>query len=44
MPDINRHADLELASSESDEQAYDEMQECIEECLNCHAVCKLALA
>ena len=43
MPDINRHADLELASSQSDDQAYDELQECIEECLNCHAVCTMTL-
>ena len=27
----------------SDEQTHDEMQECIEECLNCHAVCTMTL-
>jgi hypothetical protein len=26
-----------------DEQAHDDMQECIEECLNCHAVCTMTL-
>jgi hypothetical protein len=27
----------------SDEQTHDDMQECIEECLNCHAVCTMTL-
>lgn len=27
----------------SHEQAHDDMQECIEECLNCHAVCTMTL-
>ena len=27
--------------SSDDEQTHDEMQECIEECLNCHAVCTM---
>lgn len=43
MPDIHRHSDLELDQTRSDDQAYDDMQECIEECLNCHAVCTMTL-
>ena len=43
MPDIHHNSDLELATSRSDDQAYDDLQECIEECLNCHAVCTMTL-
>ncbi|MEO6879082.1 MAG: four-helix bundle copper-binding protein [Gemmatimonadaceae bacterium] len=32
-------ADTDMAN----EDAHDEMQECIEECLNCHAVCTMTL-
>ena len=34
---------VHVDSDESHEHAHDEMQECIEECLNCHAVCTLTL-
>ena len=37
MPERN---DTEAART-SHEETHDEMQECIEECLNCHAVCTM---
>jgi hypothetical protein len=43
MVNMERHG-LHLANDEkSPDQAHDELQECIEECLNCHAVCTLTL-
>ena len=33
----------EVGISGDDERTHDDMQECIEECLNCHAVCTMTL-
>jgi hypothetical protein len=33
----------DIGISSDDEQTHDDMQECIEECLNCHAVCTMTL-
>ena len=33
----------EVGISSDDERTHDDMQECIEECLNCHAVCTMTL-
>lgn len=35
--------DRDAETDRTDEQAHDDMQECIEECLNCHAVCTMTL-
>ena len=35
------HNDSDVAGAH--EQTHDDMQECIEECLNCHAVCTMTL-
>jgi hypothetical protein len=34
---------IDIGNDRSHEAAHDEMQECIEECLNCHAVCTMTL-
>ena len=38
----NDHIDVDAPESH-DPQAHDDLQDCIEECLNCHAVCTLTL-
>jgi hypothetical protein len=39
----SRQHDVELAHDDSPDQAHDDLQEAVEECLNCHAVCTLTL-
>ena len=39
----SRRRDIEIAHDESDDRTHDELQEAVEECLNCHAVCTLTL-
>ena len=41
IPQARSTHGLEISSD--DEQTHDDMQECIEECLNCHAVCTMTL-
>ena len=43
MADRDRRNGIGAESERSDEQTHDAMQECIEECLNCHAVCTMTL-
>ena len=42
MAENGPRGDVDL-HEQADEQAHDAMQECIEECLNCHAVCTITL-
>lgn len=41
MAHSHEHDDTKTSGSEEHEQEHDAMQECIEECLNCHAVCTM---
>ncbi|HMA22904.1 MAG: four-helix bundle copper-binding protein [Gemmatimonas sp.] len=43
MANSERHDGVDFESDESDQDTHDAMQECIEECLNCHAVCTMTL-
>jgi len=43
MAKSERHNGVDLESDQSHQHAHDAMQECIEECLNCHAVCTMTL-
>jgi hypothetical protein len=42
MANTNKPTETDT-DNDHDEQAHDDMQECIEECLNCHAVCTMTL-
>lgn len=43
MAKSDKHDGVAAERDLSHEQAHDDMQECIEECLNCHAVCTMTL-
>lgn len=43
MAKSERGNGVDFENDESDQQTHDAMQECIEECLNCHAVCTMTL-
>jgi len=43
MANTDRRAGASVESERAHEQTHDDMQECIEECLNCHAVCTMTL-
>jgi hypothetical protein len=43
MAKSERRDGVDLENEQSDEQTHDAMQECIEECVNCHAVCTMTL-
>jgi len=43
MANSERRDGVDLDTDETDQQTHDEMQECIEECLNCHAVCTMTM-
>jgi len=43
MAKSERHNSVDLERDQSHQHTHDAMQECIEECLNCHAVCTMTL-
>jgi hypothetical protein len=43
MANSERRDGVDFENEPSDQHTHDEMQECIEECLNCHAVCTMTL-
>lgn len=43
MANSERRDGVDFEKEPSDQATHDEMQECIEECLNCHAVCTMTL-
>jgi hypothetical protein len=43
MAKSERHNGVDFERDQSHQHTHDAMQECIEECLNCHAVCTMTL-
>jgi hypothetical protein len=43
MANSERRDGVDFDTDQADEHTHDAMQECIEECLNCHAVCTMTL-
>jgi hypothetical protein len=43
MAKSERHNGVDVENDKSHQETHDAMQECIEECLNCHAVCTMTL-
>jgi len=43
MANDERRDSVDFDNEQADQRTHDEMQECIEECLNCHAVCTMTL-
>jgi hypothetical protein len=43
MAKSERRNGVDVENDKSDQDTHDAMQECIEECLNCHAVCTMTL-